>query len=68
MHERWYPLTYPGYYRDTLEVTPSVSHECCGVDVSAYRGCAIGLHAVPGAGNRALHQRFISDFAWLKDL
>jgi len=49
MYERWYPLTDAGYYTETLEVSPSVSSECCAVDVSAYRGRVIGLHAVPGA-------------------
>ena len=46
MNERWYPLTGPGYYTEGLTVTGSPEWECCAVEVSPYRGCTVGVHAV----------------------
>jgi len=46
--ERWYPLTYPGYYAADLSECPSLSYERCRLDVSALRGQVIGLQAVSG--------------------
>lgn len=55
MNERWYPLTDAGYYAEDLTVEASTEWECCAPDVSAYRGCVIGLHAVSeGTGCCAL--------------
>ena len=50
MKERWYPLTYPGYYTDTMDIIPSVSSECCVLDVSAYRSRIIEIHARTSGG------------------
>ena len=44
MHERWYPLTQRGYYTADLTVTDSPEWECCAADVTAYRGCTVGVH------------------------
>ncbi len=44
--KRWYPLSYPGFYNAELEETPSLTHEHCRVDVSAFREERIFLHAV----------------------
>ena len=46
--ERWYPLTYPGYYAADLSQCPSLRCERCRLDVSALRGQVIGLQAVSG--------------------
>jgi len=44
--ERWYPLTYPGFYKRDLSECPSLCYEHCRLDVSLLRGECIGLHAV----------------------
>ncbi len=46
--EKWYPLTYPGYYAADLTVVPSVSCERCRLDLSRLRGQRIGLHVASG--------------------
>lgn len=44
--ERWYPLTYPGYYAADLAECPSLCCEHCRLDLSALGGLTIGLRAV----------------------
>ena len=46
--ERWYPLTYPGYYKEDLAGCPSARCERCRLDLSALQGQIIGLQAVSG--------------------
>ena len=52
---RWYPLTYPGAYTETLQITDNLDWEHCKVDVSAYRGQTLGIGACcDGEGHCAL--------------
>lgn len=44
--EKWYPLTYSGYYTAELARVSSFRHECCRLDLSRFRGQIIGLKAV----------------------
>ncbi len=44
--EKWYPLTYPGYYGADLSVTPSVSCEHCRLELSRLRGQRIELQGI----------------------
>ncbi|MBR2634587.1 MAG: SGNH/GDSL hydrolase family protein [Clostridia bacterium] len=48
--ERWYPLTYPGYYKKDLSEEKSVCFEHCRLDVTLFRGKEIGLSALWGEG------------------
>lgn len=43
--ERFYPLTYPGYYTKELEKYSSLCYEHCRIDVSRFRGERIGIQA-----------------------
>ena len=53
--ERWYPLTYPGAYTETLQITDNPDWEHCVLDVSAYRGQSILLAlCCDGEGHCAL--------------
>ena len=48
--EKWYPLTYPGYYGEDLEEFPSLCCEHCRLELSRFYGQTIGLQAVSGEG------------------
>ena len=41
--EKWYPLTYPGYYTADFTRVHSFRHECCRLDVTRFQGKTIGL-------------------------
>ena len=52
--ERWYPLTYPGHYTDTLDITDGLDWEHCALDVTAFRGCTLGISALCGDDGRCV--------------
>lgn len=49
--EKWFPLTYPGYYEADLSVVPSLCCEHCRLELSRFRGQTVGLHTASGEKN-----------------
>lgn len=43
--QRWYPLTYPGYYQKDLTEITSVHYEHCRLDVRRFAGACVGIQA-----------------------
>lgn len=43
--EKWYPLTYPGYYGADRAETSSFEYEHCRLDLSRFRGKTVFLNA-----------------------
>ena len=43
--QRWYPLTYPGYYKKDLAESPSWHYEHCRLDVRRFAGGCVGIQA-----------------------
>lgn len=43
--EKWYPLTYPGYFEKDLSEAASLRCERCRLELSRFRGQRIGFHA-----------------------
>ena len=43
--QRWYPLTYPGYYKKDLTESPSLHYEHCRLDVRHLAGACVGVQA-----------------------
>lgn len=47
--QRWYPLTYPGYYKKDLTESPSIHYEHCRLDVRRLAGACVGIQAASEA-------------------
>ena len=47
--QRWYPLTYPGYYKKDLTENPAVHYEHCRLDVRRLVGACVGIQVASEA-------------------
>ena len=43
--QRWYPLTYPGYYKKDRTETPSQQYEHCRLNVRRFAGACLKIRA-----------------------